>query len=89
MMTEAAVFQEAAMDLPVKFPSETEVILEDVARFRALSPADRIRTIRGLLAAGAFLLSRSPKAAWAKQYAEEQELLAQRNIREFIARHAR
>ena len=23
------------MDLPVKFPSETEVILEDVARFRA------------------------------------------------------
>ncbi len=29
----------------------------------------------------------SPKAAWAKQYAEEQELLAQRNIREFIARH--
>ena len=40
------------MDLPVKFPSETEVILEDVARFRALSPADRIRTIRGILAAG-------------------------------------
>ncbi len=27
------------MDLPVKFPSESEVILEDVARFRALSPA--------------------------------------------------
>ena len=41
------------MDLPVKFPSETEVILEDVARFRALSPEDRIRTIRSLLADGA------------------------------------
>ena len=76
------------MDLPVKFPSETEVILEDVARFRALSPGDRIRTIRGLLADGAFLLSRSPKAAWAKQYSEERKLIAQRNIREFIARHA-
>ena len=25
------------MDLPVKFPSDTEVILEDVARFRALA----------------------------------------------------
>ncbi len=25
------------MDLPVKFPSEAEVILEDVARFRALT----------------------------------------------------
>ena len=28
-------------------------------------------------------------AALAKQYSENQELLAQRNIREFIARHAR
>jgi len=77
------------MDLPVKFPSETEVILEDVARFRALSPRERIRTIRGLLAAGAHLMSISPRAAWAKQYSEEQKLLERRNIREFIARHAR
>ena len=35
------------MDLPVKFPSETEVILEDVARFRALSPRERIRSDSG------------------------------------------
>jgi hypothetical protein len=77
------------MDLPVKFPSETQVILDDVARFRALTPAERIQTIRSTLADGAFLLSKSPKAAWAKQYSEEQELLAQRNIREFIARNAR
>jgi hypothetical protein len=76
------------MDLPVKFPSETEVILEDVARFRALAPADRIRTIQSLLAGGLFLMSRSPKAAWAKQYAEEQEALAWQNIREFLDRHA-
>lgn len=77
------------MDLPVKFPSETEVILEDVARFRALSPHERLRSLRGLWNAGARIQRASPKAAWAKQYAEEQELLAQRNIREFIARHAR
>jgi hypothetical protein len=77
------------MDLPVKFPSETEVILEDVARFRALTPEARIRAIRGLLNAGALILRTSPKAAWARQYAEDQELLAQRNIREFIERHAR
>jgi hypothetical protein len=86
-LTEVPTIQETTMELPVKFPSETEVILEDVARFRALSPEDRIRTIRGLLATGEFLLRISPKAAWAKQYGEEQELLAQRNIREFIARH--
>ena len=77
------------MDLPVKFPSETEVILEDVARFRALSPENRIRAIRSLLNAGAQIMRMSPKAAWARQHAREQELLAQRNIRDFIERHAR
>ena len=50
---------------------------------------DRIRAIRGLLKPAAQIMRMSPKAAWARQYAEEQELLAQRNIREFIARHAR
>jgi hypothetical protein len=75
------------MDLPVKFPSETQVILEDVARFRALNPRDHFRAIQSLLSAGDHIRRISPKAAWAQQYAEEQELLTQRNIREFIARH--
>ena len=75
------------MDLPVKFPSETEVILEDVARFRALSPEERIRSFRGFLKSAALIATRSPKAAWAKEYAEDQEVLAQKNIREFLARH--
>ena len=75
------------MDIPIKFPSETEVILEDVARFRALSLADRIQSIRGMLNFGARLKKMSSKSAWLNQYSEEQELLAQRNIREFIARH--
>jgi hypothetical protein len=75
------------MDLPVKFPSETEVILEDVARFRALSPEERMRSYRSLLRSAALLARKSPKAAWARQYAEEQEILAQQNIREFMARH--
>jgi hypothetical protein len=77
------------MDVGVKFPSETEVILEDVQSFRALTPLEQVETIRGLLADGARLMTISPKADWAKQYTLEQELLAQRNIREFIARHAR
>lgn len=54
-----------------------------------LSPAERVRSIRSLLSAGRFLLSKSPKAAWAKQYADEQKLLERRNIRDFIARHER
>jgi hypothetical protein len=76
------------MDLPVKFPSETEVILEEVARFRALSPSERIQAIRDLLKAGDDIRRRSPEAAaLADQYAEEQELLERRNIREFLERH--
>jgi hypothetical protein len=75
------------MDLPVKFPSETEVILEDVARFRTLSPGERIRSFRSFLKSAALIARKSPKAAWARQYAEEQETLAQKNIREFLARH--
>jgi hypothetical protein len=75
------------MDLPVKFPSETEVILEDVARFRSLTPREQIQALRGLLRAGDLIRRRSLKAAWAKQYTEEQEILAQRRIREFYARH--
>jgi hypothetical protein len=87
MASEVATIQETIVDLPVKFPSETEVILEDVARFRALSPPERIRAIRGMLVTGAHLMKISPKADWARQYAEEQQVIAQRNIQEFIARH--
>lgn len=75
------------MELPIKFPSETEVILEDVARFRALSPSERVRAIRSLLAGGARLMSRSPKAEWARQFAEEEKNRERRRIREFIERH--
>lgn len=75
------------MDLPVKFPSQTEVILEDVQRFRALAPSEQFQVIEDLLRTGERLLRISPKAAWAEQYGEEQKALWQRNIREFIARH--
>jgi hypothetical protein len=86
-VTEVATIQETTMDLPVKFPSETDVILEDVARFRALSPGEQLRCFRGMVNAGELMLRNSPKAAWLEEYSEDQERLAQRNIREFIARH--
>ncbi len=75
------------MNLPIQFPSDTDVILEEVARFRALTPEERLLSIRAILAAGALMLRNSPKAEWLREYSEEQERLAQRNIREFIARH--
>lgn len=75
------------MDLPVKFPSETEVILEDVARSREMTPEERVRVYRGFLASAARIARRSPKADWAATYAEEQEALARANILEFLERH--
>jgi hypothetical protein len=74
------------MDLPVKSPGETEVILDEVARVRTPAPEARLRSLRGLLRAGVRLRRLSSRADWARRYAEEQAL-AQRNIREFIARH--
>jgi hypothetical protein len=75
------------VELPLKFPSETDVILEDVARFRALAPRERLRSLQDLLDAGDLILQKSPTADWAKRYAEEQEILAQHAIREFLSRH--
>jgi hypothetical protein len=75
------------MELPIKFPSETEVILNEVRRFRALAPQERVRWLQDLLDAGDLILQKSPNAAWARRYAAEQELLARHAFREFLARH--
>jgi hypothetical protein len=77
------------MNLPIKFPTDAEVIAREVALFRALSPEDRLRSIRGLLAAGALMLRRSPKAAFLRAYTLEQESRACHAVKEFVARHAR
>ena len=76
------------MNLPIKFPSDAEVIIEEVARFRALSPEDCVRSIRGLLAAGALIMHQSPKAAFLRDYTLEQENRARQAVKEFVARHA-
>lgn len=76
------------MKVPIKFPSDTDVIIEEVARFRALSPENRLRSIRGLLAAGALMMRRSPKAAFLHDYILQQENRARQAVKEFLERHA-
>jgi hypothetical protein len=75
------------MNLPLKFPSDAEVIAEEVARFRALSPEGRVRAFQSLLAAGALILRQSPKAAFLRAYTLEQENRAAQAVKEFLARH--
>jgi hypothetical protein len=77
------------MNLPIRFPSDVEVITEEVARFRSLSAQDRLRSIRGLLAAGALMVRQSPKAKFLREYNLEQENHAKEAIRDFVRRHAR
>ena len=76
------------MDLPIKFPTETEVILEDVGRFRAHPFRERIRLIHGLLSEGEYLIRKSPKAAWIEEDYQEQGRLKRQSVKEFITRHA-
>jgi len=76
------------MNLPIKFPSEADVIREEVARFRALSPLERLAYIRGMIAAGALMMRQSPKADFLRRYTVEQENLAQQAVKDFISRHA-
>jgi len=76
------------MKLAIQFPSEVEVITEEVARFGALSPADRLRSIRRLLAAGALMMRISPEAGFLRDYTLEQENRTRQAVKEFLARHA-
>ncbi len=76
------------MELPARFPSDDEVIREEAARFRALSPAERIRSIRDLLAAGMLMMRQSPRASFLEAYTLEQEELARTAIKDFVKRHA-
>jgi hypothetical protein len=77
------------MELPIKFPTDAEVIAEEAARFRALSPGGRLQSICGILTAGSLMMRRSPKAEFLREYTQEQENRAQQAVKEFIARHAR
>jgi hypothetical protein len=77
------------MNLPIRFPSDDKIIIEEVAHFRALSDEDRMRSIRGLLAAGALMMRQSPKAKFLREYTLEQENQARQAISDFVRRHAR
>ena len=76
-----------SMNLPFKFTSDSDVIVEEAARFRALSPEARAQSIHGLLAAGMLLMRRSPKESFLREYSVAQENLAQHAVKEFLSRH--
>lgn len=75
------------MELPIKFPSDADIIREEVARFRALSVEERHRSICGMLNSGQTLMRHSPVAQKLYQYSEEQENLKRKAIQEVLNRY--
>ena len=70
------------------FPSDADVVADEAARFRASTPAERMRAIRSALNAGAVLIARSPKRAFTEAYRQHQEDLPREMISTFVKRHA-
>jgi len=75
------------MKVPIEFPSEEEVILEDVARFRALTPERQFRSLRGLFNSGVRMMRLSPRRQALIDYTREQEELAKLAFLGLVERH--
>ena len=76
------------MILPIKFPSDADVITEEVARFRALSPENRVRALGEMFRLYQFLASRSAQPEAVARIAREEEERGRKVIEEFVARHS-
>ncbi len=77
------------MELPIKFPSEDEVIRDDVARFRAMPASEQFRVLRGMLSSGLRMIRLSPRAESISENRREQERLAGAAFEEVLAHHAK
>lgn len=75
------------MDLPIKFPNDADVIFEDAARFRALSPDDQVRALNDCFRLYRFLRTTSGRAEQIDRLADEEERFEWQAIQEFAARH--
>jgi hypothetical protein len=75
------------MELPIRFPSEFEVIDEDVARFRALSAEERVLVLDEMFYLYHFLADKSAKPEALARFAREDEERGRAAVEEFVKRH--
>jgi len=75
------------MKVPIKFPSDAEVIAEETARFRALSPEKRVQMLGEMFRLYRFLASHAAQPEAVAQFAQEEEERSRKAVEEFIARH--
>jgi len=75
------------VQLPIRFPSNAEVIAEEVARFRALSPENRLRALDEMFRLYHFLVAMSARPEALARLAQEDEERGRTAIEEFAAHH--
>ncbi len=76
------------MNLPIRFPSNTDVIRAEVARFRALSPEPRRRAIVGAIRLGGRIIAFSPKSAYLKNSLSEKIASDRKLQQEILTKYA-
>jgi len=75
------------VNVPIKFPSNAEVIVEETVRFRALSPERRVQALGEMFRLYRFLASNAAQPKVVARFAQEEEERSRKAIEEFIARH--
>ena len=76
------------MNVPIQFPADADVLADEVARFRALSPEKQVRILGEMFNVYRFLEDNAPRPDALAQFAREDEERNRKAIEEFVARHA-
>lgn len=82
-----AKLETTTVHLPIRFPDDSDTIAEDGARFRKLSPAEKVREVCEMVRVYDFLAAHSSQPEASARLAEEEENCGRRAIEEFAARH--
>lgn len=75
------------MELPIKFPSDADVIREEVTRFRALSPDEQVHELCDAYNLYYFLREQSGRAEEIDRLAEEEERRGQEAVMAFAKKY--
>jgi hypothetical protein len=75
------------MNVPIGFPSQVEVISEEVARFRSLSPEDRVAALNEMFRLYQALAERSGRPDVVRLASSMEKDLSRTAVMEFAQRH--
>jgi hypothetical protein len=76
------------MDIGIKFPSTVDVVTDEVRRFRALSPIDRVKALDEMFRLYHFLAATSGRQEEIIRLGLEEEERGRKSIEDFVARHS-